>query len=610
MANRAAIQGSPAGDRDTRDDRRERRYALIVVLVAAAIYLGCVVSPPSLMDDVDSVQAQIARNMLDSGDWVTARLDGIAYLEKSPLIYWMIAVSYEIFGVHDWAARIPVALSAIFLSWLTFRMGAWAFSLRAGLYAGLAMATCIGLWLFTRIQIPDVTVTATIALAMWALLRALDAEESRPRLWSAVMAAAIGTGLLLKGLIAAVFPIAAALLYLAFTGEIRKRETWRRLHIFSGVVIALAIAAPWHVLATLRNPPYFEFTMFSGPGRYHGFFWFYFMNEHVLRFLNLRFPRDYNTVPRLYFWLFHLAWLFPWSVYFPAVAKLQFRPVDRAAKMRLLCLCLAGFILVFFTFSSTQEYYSMPCYPALALLLGSALTDESAKSWCKHGQTILAIIATLAALVILLLLGKVWNLPAPGDISQALVQRRVAYTLSLGHMGDLTMESFAYLRAPLVVAGMAFVIGARSAWRKSQAGVVIMMILFFHAARLALVTFDPYLASRPLAEALNRAPHGQVILDNQYYAFSSIVYYAEAYHNQRFLLLNGRVNNLEYGSNAPNAPQGVFIDNAQFQQLWMSPERYYICVEKPREERLDRLVGRERLHVVAQSGGKSVFSNQ
>ena len=385
MAHRAAVQGKL----ESGELSRQRRYALIVVLVAAAIYLGCIISPPSLMDDVDSVQAQIARNMLDSGDWVTARLDGIAYLEKSPLIYWMIAVSYEIFGVHDWAARIPVALSAIFLSWLTFRMGAWAFSLRAGLYAGLASATCIGLWLFTRIQIPDVTVTATIALAMWALLRALDAEESRPRLWSAIMAAAIGTGLLLKGLIAAVFPIAAALLYLAFAGEMFKRETWRRLHIFSGILIALAIAAPWHVLATLRNPPYFEFTMFSGPGRYHGFFWFYFINEHLLRFLNRRFPRDYNTVPRLYFWLFHFAWLFPWSVYFPAVAKLQFRPVDRSSKMRLLCLCLAGFILVFFTFSSTQEYYSMPAYPALALLLGSALTDESAKSWCRRGETAL-----------------------------------------------------------------------------------------------------------------------------------------------------------------------------------------------------------------------------
>ena len=107
------------------------------------------------MDDVDAVQAQIARDMLESGDWVTARLDGVAYLEKPPLKYWMIAVSYMIFGVHDWAARIPIALAAILLCWVTARFGAWAFSPKAGLVAGLALATCVGLFLFTRILIPD-----------------------------------------------------------------------------------------------------------------------------------------------------------------------------------------------------------------------------------------------------------------------------------------------------------------------------------------------------------------------------------------------------------------------------------------------------------------------
>src|SRR5450755_1453148 len=111
-------------------ERAGLRYQIIVALVAALIFLGCIVSPPSLMDDVDAVQAQIARNMLQSGDWVTARLDGVAYLEKSPLKYWMIAVSFLIFGVHDWAARIPIALSAVLLCWVTARFGAWAFGRR------------------------------------------------------------------------------------------------------------------------------------------------------------------------------------------------------------------------------------------------------------------------------------------------------------------------------------------------------------------------------------------------------------------------------------------------------------------------------------------------
>src|SRR6516164_4121316 len=138
------------------------RVYLAVILIASAVYLACAVSPPSLQDDVDAVQAQIARNMITSGDWVTARLDGVVYLEKPPLIYWLIAASYEVFGVHDWAARIPIAVAAIALCWLTAAFGIWAFGKRAGFYAGLCMATCVGLWLFTRVLIPDVVLTLTI----------------------------------------------------------------------------------------------------------------------------------------------------------------------------------------------------------------------------------------------------------------------------------------------------------------------------------------------------------------------------------------------------------------------------------------------------------------
>ena len=341
---------------------------LVVLLFAAAIYVGCIVSPPSLMDDVDSVQAQISRNMLVSGDWVTARLDGIPYLEKPPLIYWTIALSYKIFGVHDWSARIPIVLSVLALCWVTAAFGVWAFGKRAGFYAGLCVGTCVGLFLFTRILIPDVTLTFTTALAMWAFLRAIDEEEPHPRFWAFLFAANLGAGLLLKSLIAVVFPVGAAIVYLLLTRQLFSWKIWKRPPSRQRRLVILLIAAPWHIIATLRNPPYFAFTLHSGPNSYHGFLWFFFINEQLLRFLNLRYPRDYNTVPRLYFWLFHLIWLFPWSVYLPAVFKLSFKPIDRAGRARLFSLCWLGFILVFFTFSTTQEYYSMPCYPALALL--------------------------------------------------------------------------------------------------------------------------------------------------------------------------------------------------------------------------------------------------
>src|SRR5262249_38638502 len=103
----------------------------LVLIVAAAIFLGCIISPPGLMDDVDAVQARIALNVLASGDWVAARLDGLAYLEKSPLIYWMMAASFRVFGVHDWAARIPLAMGTVLLVWVTMEFGIWAFGATA-----------------------------------------------------------------------------------------------------------------------------------------------------------------------------------------------------------------------------------------------------------------------------------------------------------------------------------------------------------------------------------------------------------------------------------------------------------------------------------------------
>ena len=603
MENPDQTNAAPA-----KENAVKRAYLYLgVVLVAAAIYLGCILSPPSLMDDVDAVQAQIARNMITSGDWVTARIDGIIYLEKSPLIYWLIAISYRIFGAFDWAARIPVALSCVALAWLTAAFGVWAFGKRAGLYAGLCISTCVGLFLFTRILIPDVMLTATIALGMWAFLRALDDEEPHPRFWAFVLAASLGIGLLLKSAVALLFPGAAAAIYLLLTGQLFSAKVWKRLRPWSGLAIMLLIAAPWHVLATLRNPPHFDFTMRSVEGEYHGFLWFYFINEQVLRFLNLRFPRDYNTVPRIYFWLFHLIWLFPWSVYLPAVARLSFKPLDRAGRTRLLALCWTGFLMVFFTFSTTQEYYSMPCYPALALLIGSAMAAGG--DWVRRGTRVLAVVCACAGAACLAILLAVRHVPTPGDISQALSQHPSAYTLSLGHMEDLTLESFAYLRLPLAMAAVAFLMGAlgsfRAVGKRAFLAAALMMVLFFHAARLAMVGFDPYLSSRPLVEAMLRAPRGNLVIDHHYYTFSSVFFYT----NRTAWLLNGRVQNLIYGSYAPGAPD-VFLTDAQWKDRWLGPERYYLVAKTEEQPRFEKLVGSNALFVVAQSGGKMLVTNQ
>jgi 4-amino-4-deoxy-L-arabinose transferase-like glycosyltransferase len=569
---------------------------LIVVLFAASIFLVSVISPPALMDDMDSAQAQIARTMLQSGDWVTARLDGVAYLEKAPLKYWLIAICYQIFGVHDWAARIPTAVCAVLLCWLTARMARWGISESVGFYAGLSLATCIGLFLFTRVLIPDVMLTLPITFAIWAAMRATDSKEAHPRLWAAGFWVAMAAAIMFKGLIGAVFPMGTLIVF----GLVRREMPWR-LWSWPGVVLFFAVALPWHILATLRNPPYLDFTMHAEEGTYRGFFWFYFFNEHILRFLNLRWPRDYNTVPRPLFWVLHLAWFFPWSVYFPAIRL-------RGEKLATLALCWIGFVILFFSLSTTQEYYSMPCYPAIAILLGMAMTSEG--RWLKPATKVAGGIAALIGVILIFLLLGTRGLPTPGDISAALNQQTPDdYTLSMAHMADLTFGAFAYLRVPLALAALATLVGAVGAFwfegHKALLALALMMVIFFQAARLALITFDPYLGSRPLAEALIHSPAGTLIVDDQYYTFSSVFFYA----NRPALLLNGRVNNLAYGSYAPDAPK-VFIGDTDFTKLWKSQDRYYVVAKEKPSHRLHGLVDGSVWHVVTESGGKLLISNR
>jgi hypothetical protein len=360
--------------------------------------------------------------------------------------------------------------------------------------------------------------------------------------------------------------------------------------------------------------------MHSAPGEYHGFFWFYFLNEHLFRFLNMRYPRDYNTVPRLWFWLLHFVWLFPWSltlIHALRTAGAPFvrgriahgwdRSLARENKVRLLAVIWITFILVFFSLSTTQEYYSLPIYPALAMLLATDLATR--ERYPRAARIVLASILSLSLCAILFLLIYNAHTPTPGDISSALTQNPDMYTLSLGHMSDLTLHSFAYLRLPLIVAACALVIGIAATLRPRKttttvALLALMMVVFVEAARLALVVFDPYLSSKPLADALLRSEPGLLIEGDAYYAFSSVFFYT----NQRALLWNGRSNNLEYGSYAPNAPH-VFIDDAALKTQWTSNERKYLLVYGTDLPHLKDLLNNQ-FKVVAASGGNYLLANQ
>ena len=366
------------------------------------------------------------------------------------------------------------------------------------------------------------------------------------------------------------------------------------------------VAGPWHVLAALRNPPWFDFSLDSGPGLYRGFAWRYFVNEHLLRYLGLRHPADYDRVPLLWFWAGHLAWLFPWSALVAGLRRLRFGGGDRAGRTRLLMLCFCGFALLFFSCSTNQEYYTLPAYaPAMLLLADAAAASRTGLRLAVRSAAAVYAAALLAAIGIL---AAVATVAAPGDIADALTSNPDRYTLSLGHLHDLTLEAFAYLRGPLALAAAAFAIGAVGGWALSSprgaAALALASILFIHAAHWAMAAFDPHLSSREIADAYLRSPAGELVLDHEYYAFSSVAFYA----GRPVLLLNGRKNNIEYGSNAPGAP-AVFLDDRGLAALWRGTKPAYLVTYSRNRQRFGELLGQSSVHAVTESGGKILLAN-
>ncbi len=267
----------------------------------AVVYLPGLFTPP-LLDDADSVHAEAAREMVVRHDWTTLYIDGLRYLEKAPLMYWTMAASFKVFGVKDWAARLPVILGVLALLLATYSLGKRTLGERAGFWAAVVLTVSIGPYLFTRVLIPDMLIGLWLTLGFDFFLRTLDEEQpSIASCWG--LAATAALNVLTKGLIGIVFPAAIIGIYLVLTGNLKHLL---RMRLLSSTAVLLVIAAPWHIAAAVANP---------AAGQSRGFLWFYFVNEHFLRYLGKRIPHDYDTVPLLVFWGLLFLWLFPWSAF-------------------------------------------------------------------------------------------------------------------------------------------------------------------------------------------------------------------------------------------------------------------------------------------------------
>lgn len=575
-----------------------------------AVYLASLFSPP-LLDDADSSHAEAAREMYVTGDYVTLHINGVRYLEKAPLPYWLVAGSYHLFGVNEFATRLPMALSVLLLGLLALVWGRRAFGERAGIYAAVFVYTAAGMFLFTRILIPDVLLSLLVAASLYFFLTALELHDVRR--WYAGYVC-MASGVLTKGLIALVFPGGAAFLYLAATGEWRR---WREFRLFSGLALFLLIAAPWHILAGLRN---------TGGQNGHGFFWFYFVNEHFLRFLGKRYPRDYNKLPWALYWSLHLVWLFPWSLYLPSAirtivnARKQKSAPDFTSHTRLLCWILAGLILVFFAVSTNQEYYTFPAYLPLLMLLADGIArceseeKNAHKGWLRISAGILAAIGAVASITLIVLLWKSRNLPFEPDIGNVLARHNMdTDTLSTSHMLDLSYESFAALRLPAIIATIVLLTAPLSSFWFRLRGkhyraswtMALGMAAFLVAAHIALGRFGPYLSSRDLARQIaNRAkPEDRVMIYGDQAFGSSLLFYLQ----RPIELVEGRTTSMWFGSTFPDAPR-IYLTDADLLRYWNGNNRVFLFVPPHLKSKVDDLL--RGPFVVGEVSGKYVYSNR
>ncbi len=654
---------------------RPRSTLLSILLLWIAFYASFTLVAPPLLDDADSVHAEVAREMLLRHDYITLYANGIRYLEKAPLLYWSMAASMrlsQLFGATSpqavtVAARIPLALTILALALLTESFARRLFaSTHAGLYAALITLSSFGIFLFTRITIPDGMVCLWTTLALYCFWRA---DETPRRRYSYGFAIACALNVLTKGLIGIVFPLAIALFYLLLTrGLTGTLARLRQLHLIPCILLFLAIAAPWHILAGLANPTQGHPTPFHfihghwivplpTDGNVRGWFWFYFMNEHLLRYLNLRVPHDYDTAPLWLFWGLCLIWLMPWSAFlFKAISTaLPWRNLRRLTPedhSKLLLILWAALPLLFFSVSTRQEYYVLPALPAMALLSAGwiaqrGLTKPEAEAHRIAARRCILLLFGLGALFGVSTIYFLLHTRPPlsgADLASLLQQNPGDYALSMGHFLDLNGAALGLFRFPLAIAALGLfggplaalllrntpslrmrrlpldialihIFGRRTAiWqgRKPRVHAANLALAagaftFLLAAHLGLQTFAPVLTSAQLAEAVAPQVHPDdlICIHGEYESGSTLGFYLQ---RNNLHILDGRSSNLWYGSFFPDAPK-IFETPATLAAKWQGPQRIFLwqsLTDPPNQ--LPPLPG--PVYILVKSGGKEIVSNR
>ena len=560
------------------------KFAVYILLALSAPFLFVKLGMPFLDPD-EGLYATIVQEMVSRGDWVMPHANGLPYLEKPPLYFWLTSLTFGLFGPSEWATRLWSALAALGTVILTWRIGRRLYGARAGLLAGLVMATVVGNALYVRKASTDQLFVFCLTLAMYGFLR--DAERAdRGRARFLLFYLGVALSVLAKGFIG-LFPVLIVGLGMAMVRQL----SWRDLNVVRGAALFAVVAVPWHALVAWRSPTLFEF---------------YVLDAHLLRLLNARRYVEADVpISTLAFFAASFIWAFPWSVFI--LARPNPGPSARARWRPLIVFWLLVVIGLFALSRFKHEYYALPAFPALAVLVGAAWAGgRDIGRWLVIG---------------LLGCGAVglWALWAgagltAGQVLNGLAELNAYYRILRDQKIPLPFEPRPFgvllqgLGLVLLVGwGLATLCWARG-WRRSAfaslvgiSGVITVLIF-----RL-LDVVEPHHSVKEVAQAINaQAVPADVLVLEGSLAYSGALPF---YTGRHVLLVNGAVDYFSISATLPEA-RGIFIDAGDLIRLWGEPRRVFLVARRPPGQSVVAALPAARVHELGRYGARGLYSNR
>lgn len=546
---------------------------ILLLTVVLSLLFGFALGHRALWHPDEGRYVEIPREMVQSGDYVTPRLNGVKYFEKPVLFYWLQAGAIKVFGISEWSMRLWPVLFAIIGCLAVYAAGRRLYDRRTGLIAAAVLATTPLHYFLGRVITLDMAVSALLTVALLAFLlgtRAPPGSARRNFFWAFYACAALAT--LTKGLIGIVIPAMVIGAWILILNEWR---LLRSIYLPSGLFLFLLIAAPWHVAASRANPEFAQF---------------YFIHEHFQRYLTTVHDR---YQPAWFFLPVLIAGFYPWTAYL-AQALGKAWPVSWRARHErremLFLLLWAALPFAFFSFSSSKLIpYILPIMPPLALLTAHYLAqqwEQASFASLRAGTWALLALGLMLALVLAFVPESVPDRP-----------RVAEYTRVFGNYTWVILGSL------IATAVVPFGVGFRRRPLRTIAALAITTVVFMGVVDRGFSYLDDKRSVRTLALALKPRLHpgDEVMTYREYYQDLPV------YLERRITVVAWK-GELRFGTEVEDV-SGWMIDEPAFWRRWLGPGRVYLLTGLDNYDKL-RAQGRGQFHLIAQTGSNVLLTNR